>query len=90
MQLLRSKSAAFIPLPDDSHWACTNSARTTPGTVAANLTQQAGASTLTNINQTSDVEALLNTLQDAILNKLVKSGVSGLKDVLKGLPQINP
>lgn len=75
--------------PTDSHWKCTSAEKTTPGTVAANLTKQASASTLNNLNQTSDVEAFLGTIEDAIINKLVKSGVGGLKSLLKGLPQIN-
>jgi len=74
--------------PADSHWQCNATQKTTPGTVAANLTQQASASTLTNLNQTSDVEAFMSTIQDAIVNKLVKGGVTGLKSLLKGLPQI--
>lgn len=74
--------------PTGSQWQCDASQKTTPGTVAANLTQQASASSLTNLNQTSDVESFMSTIQDAIINKLVKSGVTGLKGLLKGLPQI--
>lgn len=76
-------------VPNDSHWVCTNKAYTTPGSVASGLAKQAAETTIANINQTSDVEALLRTLEDAILNKLVKSGVGGLKKILNGLPDIN-
>lgn len=74
--------------PKGSYWECKRSEITSPGTIAEGLGKQASQSTIANINQTSDVEALLGTIEDAIVNKLVKSGVTGLQNVLKGLPSL--
>jgi len=74
--------------PEGSYWQCERGEITSPGTIAQGLSQQATQTTIANINQTSDVEALLGTIEDAILNKLVKLGVGGLKNILKGLPSL--
>ena len=74
--------------PSGSYWECNRAEITSPGTIAQGLSQQATQTTIANINQTSDVEALLGTIEDAILNKLVKLGVGGLKNILKGLPSL--
>ncbi|MGC9611176.1 MAG: hypothetical protein ABSE68_03110, partial [Minisyncoccia bacterium] len=68
-------------------WECNSYENTTPGTVAANLTEKANATDLDYLPNADDIDNFLQTIQDSIINKLTKSGVSGLR---KLIPSIFP
>ncbi|MFH1161707.1 MAG: hypothetical protein V1696_00280 [Candidatus Jorgensenbacteria bacterium] len=67
-------------------WECENEKITSPATVAAGLAERASQVDLDNLAATQDVSMFLQTIEDSIVNKLVKSGVKGLQELLKGLP----
>ncbi len=70
-------------------WACTRDEITNPGTVTARLGEKAQQMELNQLENTDDIENFLDTIGDAIINKLVKSGVTGLQKLLKGLPPLS-
>lgn len=72
-------------------WECEKNEITNPGTVAANLSERASTVDLDYLVNTDDVENFLQTIQDSIVNKVVKSGVNGLRKLLPSvLPAIKP
>ena len=68
-------------------WECLNDEITSPATVAAGLAERASQSDIDNLAASEDVSLFLQTVEDSIVNKLVKSGVRGLKNLL---PRIIP
>jgi len=75
--------------PEGSYWECQNYKLTTPGSVTQSLSERAAQSDLDYLQNTNDIENFMETIEDAILNKLIKSGVKGLKGLLKGLPDLD-
>ena len=72
-------------------WECEKSEITNPGTVTANLANKASSADLDYLINTDDVENFLQTIQDSIVNKLVKSGVNGFRKLLPTIiPPIKP
>jgi hypothetical protein len=82
-------SAATSAPPTGSYWQCRRSEITNPGTVTARLAEKAQQIDLDQISNSDDIENFLGTIEDSIINKLVKSGVTGLQKLLKGLPPLN-
>ncbi|MEW6616974.1 MAG: hypothetical protein AB1333_00975 [Patescibacteria group bacterium] len=72
--------------PEGSKWQCQKTEITNPGTVTAGLSQKAQQVELDQLAAANDIENFLDNITDAIVNKLVKSGVGGLQKILKGLP----
>jgi len=68
-------------------WECLKDEITSPATVAAGLAERASQSDIDNLAASEDVSLFLQTVEDSIVNKLVKSGVRGLKNLL---PRIIP
>gem|GEM_PF-2171907 len=81
--------------PDSSNegpntfWACERSEVTNPGTVTARLGEKAQQMEVNQLETTDDIENFLDTIGDAIVSKLVKSGIGGLRGLLQGLPPLN-
>ncbi len=75
--------------PQGSYWQCARSEITNPGTITARLGEKAQQMEVNQLETTNDIENFLDTIGDAIINKLVKSGVGGLRGLLKGLPALN-
>lgn len=74
--------------PSGSYWECARSEITNPGTVTASLSQKAQQVEIDQLAASNDIENFLDTIGDAIINKLVKSGVNGLRGLLKGIPSL--
>jgi hypothetical protein len=66
-------------------WECESYENTTPGTVAANLTEKANSTDLDYLPNAEDIDNFLQTIQDSIVNKLVKSGVNGLRRLIPSI-----
>lgn len=69
----------------DYFWQCEETEITNPATVAAALSERAAQTDFDFISVTSDIEPFIQTIRDSIINKLVKSGVKGLKGILQRL-----
>ncbi|MBI2278761.1 MAG: hypothetical protein HYU81_01715 [Candidatus Brennerbacteria bacterium] len=65
-----------------SFWQCERDEITNPGTVAAGLSEKVAQSDFESLANADDASVLLQTIEDAIVNKLAKSGVKGLKSLL--------
>jgi len=77
---------AYAEAPEGSKWQCQKTEITNPGTITASLSQKAQQVELDQLAAANDIENFLDNITDAIVNKLVKSGVGGLQKILKGLP----
>lgn len=75
--------------PDD-YYSCTKNEITTPATLTSDISKRAQQTDFDYISQmqSNDIENFLETIENAIINKLVKSGVKGLRNLLKGLPKL--
>ncbi len=83
-------STATTQAPEGSYWQCQRSEITNPGTITARLGEKAQQMEVNQLETTGDIENFLDTIGDAIVNKLVKSGIGGLRGLLQGLPPLNP
>lgn len=79
---------ATAEAPEGSYWQCMRSEVTNPGMITARLGEKAQQMELNQLENAGDIENFLDTIGDAIVNKLVKSGVTGLQKLLKGLPPL--
>ncbi|MFH1192934.1 MAG: hypothetical protein V1656_01290 [Candidatus Jorgensenbacteria bacterium] len=68
-------------------WECEREEITQPANIAAGLAEKATQMDVDNLVAAQDVSMFLQTIEDSIVNKLVKAGVKGLQ---KLLPQILP
>jgi hypothetical protein len=76
---------------DNSYfWECESDEITQPATIAANLSEKASQTDFDNLAASQDVSLFLQTIEDAIVNKLVKAGTKGIPGILKGLPSLTP
>lgn len=82
-----AKDGKFWAPDKASFWQCERDEITNPGTVAAGLSEKLSQSDFETLANSDDVSAFLQTIEDAIVNKLTKAGVKGLKSLL---PDILP
>lgn len=72
-------------------WECEDKEITQPGSTAASLSEKASTADFDYLVNSDDIENFLQTIQDSIVNKLVKSGVNGLRTLLPNfLPALKP
>lgn len=85
-----SENGSPPPLPADSndYYSCAKDEITTPATLTSDVSKRAQQTDFDYLSASDDIENFLGTIEDAIINKLVKSGVKGLRGLLKGLPEI--
>ena len=77
------------PQEDWTKWECTRNEITNPGTITSALAERSAQVDIDYISNSNDIENFLVTIENAIINKLVKSGVKGLKGLLQNIPAIN-
>jgi len=81
------KGTRFWASNNNYFWECMADKITSPATIAAGLSERASQTELDYLANTSDIENFLATIEDAIINKLVKSGVKAFRNIL---PKILP
>jgi hypothetical protein len=68
-------------------WECQAVKITNPASTAANLSEKATQTDIDYLANTDDIESFLKDIENTLINKLVKSGIKGLQELL---PDIIP
>jgi hypothetical protein len=68
-------------------WECLETKITNPASTAANLSEKATQTDIDYLANTDDIESFLKDIENTLINKLVKSGIKGLQELL---PDIIP